>query len=618
MKLVSLRLTNYGSFKEPTEFKFPEQPGLYFMRGDNRVDTRLGGNGAGKSTLWNALYWLTYGKTPDGRKAGDIANWDAGKGSKVELHYRYTEDNDVFVERTWGPISWTMTLCEEQMHGTTEDLTKADTNTYLSDIGATALVFQQSVLMAQGEQMFLDMKAEAQASLFGGVLGLDKWLDYSNKAAKMARGADDVCRRLEADLAKLEGRLEEARDYGPEIATFESKRKARRDALNAEFDTVNATLGKETSRLKAARADLATHDTSLANWIKERDDLRQRRDTLRTSLDDVKTEATRLERSIQELLDILDSKEPCPTCGSSLSDNHQHAKRMADKADGYEKEVKDLTRMKKDLQAKVGEVDALLAKAEEAVAVRQDELDKLDREERGCLNEIDRCNRSLDSIEQDLDRLAAETNPFKAMQEEATQRAKTHRAAFLQARTALDRANEKYSLYSLWIRGFKEVRLQLIAEALSELELEVNSSLAELGLDGWELRFDVDRETKGGSTQRGFAVTVLGPSNPKPVPWASWSGGEQQRLRLAANMGLANLIRTRMGITFPLEVWDEPTKGLSPQGVQDLLACLERRAQVEQRQIWIIDHTSHHFGGFAGTATIIKEATGSRIEQNWV
>lgn len=616
MKLKSLALTNYGSFKERTEFKFPDEPGLYFMKGDNRVDTRLGGNGAGKSTLWNALYWLTYGKTPDGRKAGDISNWDAGKGTKVEFWYQYAEDYDVFVDRTWGPISWTMTLTEEQMHSTTEDLTKSDSNQYLADVGASALVFQQCVLMAQGEPMFLDMKSEAQAALFGGVLGLDRWLDYSNKAAKMARDADDVCRRMEADLAKLEGKLEEARDYGAEIAEFEATRRKRRDALNAEFDTLNAKLVKESAKLKAVRADLENKDMGLPKLVAERNDLRDQHAKLLKSLDDANDERKRLERDIKQLRATITSRDPCPTCGSRPDDNQRHAERLAAKLATYEKEAAELKGRVADLTSREIGVETQLHHAEAAVGARQDVLDKLDREERACLNEIDRCNRSLDGIESDLDRLAKEVNPFRAMQEDALERARTHQAAFSRARSALDRANEKYALYSLWIRGFKEVRLQLIAEALSELEVEVNSSLAELGLDGWELRFDVDRETKGGSVQRGFAVTVMGPSNTKPVPWASWSGGEQQRLRLAANMGLANLIRTRMGVEFPLEVWDEPTKGLSPEGVQDLLACLERRAQVEQRQIWVIDHTSHQFGGFAGTATIIKEAKGSRIEQS--
>lgn len=63
-----------------------------------------------------------------------------------------------------------------------------------------------------------------------------------------------------------------------------------------------------------------------------------------------------------------------------------------------------------------------------------------------------------------------------------------------------------------------------------------------------------------------------------------------------------------------LEVWDEPTKHLSPQGVRDLLECLQQRAHSRQLPIWIIDHTSYAYGGFAQSVTIVKDHNGSRIE----
>ena len=174
---------------------------------------------------------------------------------------------------------------------------------------------------------------------------------------------------------------------------------------------------------------------------------------------------------------------------------------------------------------------------------------------------------------------------------------------------------ERYSLYSFWVRGFKDLRLQLIAEALTELEIEVNSCVTALGLIDWELKFQVDRETASGTISRGFTVSVISPYNNKPVPWESWSGGESQRLRIAATMGLSNLIRSRTGTELALEVWDEPSTALSQQGVHDLLEALNHRANTEQRPIWIVDHTSHSFGGFAGGATITKRKSGSVIEQ---
>lgn len=622
MKLKSLTLTNYGSFVGPVTFKFPQHPGLYFMKGDNRVDERLGGNGAGKSTLWNALYWLTYGKTPDGRKAGDISNWSRGKGTEVEFQYGNPGGDEVWVKRTWGPISWKMWYLEDEFHTTEHDLAKSEANPYLDDVKASPQVFQQSVMMAQGEPMFLDLKSEAQAALFGAVLGLDRWLDYSAKASKLATAKDNECRRLESSLAKLQGQHLETRDYSAEVRAFEEKRHEKLSALGTEFDFANSGAVKDKHNLKLLIEDIKAEDEALAP-------IKSRRDNCKQSLDDIDLERGKLNKQRAELVREREHLEqlcqrvlddlPCPTCGMSLADHHapdQFSRDLEVKVRALIKEaqvcvdkLEDLDKFERDMERTWNKECDLYDKA-------LAHIEDLEAEERRLRNEIDRTNRHMDHLENQLDALEKEPNPFRGMQEEALERARSLDNAISRAQWDLDRANEEYSLYSLWIRGFKEVRLQQIAEALTELEVEVNSSLAELGLYGWELHFDVDRETKSGNVQRGFAVTVLSPANTKPVPWDSWSGGEQQRLRIAGNMGLSNLIRTRMGVSFPLEVWDEPTKGLSPQGVQDLLACLERRARVEGRQIWVIDHTMHNFGGFAGTATIIKDKAGSRIEQS--
>jgi len=185
-----------------------------------------------------------------------------------------------------------------------------------------------------------------------------------------------------------------------------------------------------------------------------------------------------------------------------------------------------------------------------------------------------------------------------------------------EAREDLDTSERKRSLYSYWVRGFKEVRLGLIGEALIELEVEANSGVEALGLRGWELRFQVDRENKGGGVQRGFSVGVKSPLSVGIVPWEAWSGGEAQRLRIAAQMGVSDLARSRTGVDIPLEVWDEPTAGLSPGGVDDLLEALRARAIAEGREIWVVDHRTHAFGGFDGGATIIKTPSGSRIRMS--
>ena len=175
-------------------------------------------------------------------------------------------------------------------------------------------------------------------------------------------------------------------------------------------------------------------------------------------------------------------------------------------------------------------------------------------------------------------------------------------------------SQEQHLLKQFWVKGFKEVRLQEISEALTQLELEVNSGITQLGLPAWEVHFDSDMETARGTVKRGFTVKVLSPDNDTSVPWRAWSGGEAQRLRLGGNMGLSDLVRGRLGVSLALEVWDEPTQFLSPQGVTDLLDALKRRAEEHQRQIWVVDHRSLGYGAFDGVVTVVKDRSGSRFE----
>ena len=69
----------------------------------------------------------------------------------------------------------------------------------------------------------------------------------------------------------------------------------------------------------------------------------------------------------------------------------------------------------------------------------------------------------------------------------------------------------------------------------------------------WRIEFDVERETKAGGISKGFVVFVHPSDKADPVRFEAYSGGETQRLRMAGDLGLANLIMERAGLTNTLE-----------------------------------------------------------------
>ena len=570
MILDSITLTNFRSFTKAQTFVFPQQPGLYFMWGDNQAEPRLGRNGAGKSTLWKALTWLFFGKTSEGLKAGDAANWEAGKGTAVTLRFWQPQFGPCYtLTRTWSPNSWT--LVDE--HGNSHDLTKDENNPLVGWLRLEFQPFLACILMAQGQPMFLDLPAAAKAALFAEVMALDKWLDYSTKASERAKAVDTSLRSAEARVSSLRGQLDTARDadVAAHVSDWEQGRQRRLDSLEHEYKG----LLTRHNDLKDRLSQRATEEDRLRLAY---------RDALRVS-EQAQQERDGAKGAAPVLAPGYDRSKECPTCGQSIS---AHFAVVVDRSSNASKAAKQALEL----------YDAA------STAVRQVQRD------------IQSVDKALDNLEEREDQVTAEVNPYLKLQE-------THAATVEKAEQALasalreqDHLSSRYSILSGWVRWFKEIRLSLIGEALEQLEIEVNSCVAALGLVNWELRFDVDKETAKGTLQRGFTVSVLSPHNEKAVPWEAWSGGESQRLRLATNMGLANLIRARTGTLLNLEVWDEPTQHMGEQGVMDLLDSLKDRAQVEKRQIWIVDHNTLGYSDFDGQAGVVKTWTGSHFVQD--
>jgi DNA repair exonuclease SbcCD ATPase subunit len=633
MTPLALRFKNFRSFKAEQIFHFPTQPGLYFMQGLNEVEPRLGGNGVGKTSIWEALTWCLYGMTSDGLKAGDICNWDVAKGAEVWFIFMLPNGEPQAIRRTWGPNSWTLHACSDDLESLDEkvsDLTKDATNPVLSLLRLELDPWLQCVLMAQGQAMFLDLKQDAQASLFSSVMGLERWIEYSQKASKKASAQDAVSRELERRLAALAGELEGVEGLDFKKGEAEWKREQdqkiydldqehfagmqKRKKLKADLQAAESYLEEARERHKAAvRGNVRGHDLE----VMERE-ARSYQDVATITEREIAKEGVALD-AIESHLRQLKENVACPTCGHALTPAHR------------DQELRKALKAREQTETLIEMMEANLKRQQEKEATCRDQIkafrEGVDRarvqveEAERALSNARRAyelhERELDRIEDRSEELTRETNPFAKLAQDARRRAQELRDEARLCQGRLDASNERYGLFSYWVRGFKEIRLRQIAEALTELEVAVNSAGTELGLIDWELKFAVDREGKGGGIQRGFSVFVKSPHNPQPTPWKAWSGGEKQRLRLAAAMGLADLIRSRTGAAMPLEVWDEPTNGLSPEGWADLLESLAARAQREERLIFITDHKAHDFGGFAGNATVIKRPSGSKIVTSW-
>lgn len=546
MKPVALRISHFGSVLEEQVFEFPDRAGLYFLSG---------ANGSGKSTVWAALTWCLFGKNAKGLKAGDVANWTEPEGASVE--FTFDADNDRHrVTRTHAPNSWTLESAGagyDERPGTSVDLTKDETNPLQSMLQLDYTTWLHTVLLAQDEPMFLDLKPPEKAALFAEVMRLDKWQGYSDNASKKAAVQDAITRKLESEVSELRGKLAgmKAIDYSKQIEEFERERKARLALITGKYEQLLSGTEEREEQHRKNEAGATEYREILRKLIEVRN---------------------RAERAAAETR--------CPTChGLGTIETRNE---LADAQEGAEK-------ARSRLQTAEG-------------SLRESRIT------------VEAANRELDRLEDNADSIKEEVNPYEAIASRQMVETRAIQGTARIRERALAESTERFEMLGFWVRGFKDIRLELIAEALDHLEAEVNGCLSQLGLDGWSLTFEVDRETKSGTIARGFNVFVQGPANDRQVPWESWSGGEAQRLRVAAQMGLANLIRSSTGASIALEVWDEPSNGLEAQGIDDLLVALSRRAQEEQRQIWVTDHRVLGSSAFDGTVTVNKDSEGTHYE----
>ena len=116
---------------------------------------------------------------------------------------------------------------------------------------------------------------------------------------------------------------------------------------------------------------------------------------------------------------------------------------------------------------------------------------------------------------------------------------------------------------------------------------------------------------------RGLDVRIVSPQTPdRAVPFAAFSGGEAQRLRIVGALALGEVLLNRAGVEPTLEVLDEPSEHLSPQGVQDMVHYLADRAHQLGRVVVLVDQTIIESAKFAATLTVVRDYAGTRVEDS--
>jgi DNA repair exonuclease SbcCD ATPase subunit len=597
LRFLDLLISDFKCFKGQHRLALGAYgPGLIFVKGINRLsEARLGSNGAGKSSLWDALTWCLYGRTVGGLRTPDLRPWTGGKPCVSVL--LEIDGHEHALTRATDPTRLEL----DGAPASQEDVERL--------IRLNLETFAHTILLGQGQPLFFDLRPQAKMDLLTAVLDLNRWDDRAARASKRASLLGQREAAVRGEVLGLETALLEIDDLITETKAsakdWEASRQRRIEAGTQE----RAALEKQFKELEARAIELdLAYDGAEVELRATEDECRKIADALdkaeakRRAYVNAKARIMVIDAEVEEL-----EKGVCPTCKQPFKESRAQQQALLNE----KKTCMKTLALTKDYKMKAlnAQMEMLLAEADQWQAKARGAQDGLYR-----INPVMAdVKAKLEAVRQDSDRREDEPNPYydqlKGLQSRKIQleKDKSERAE------RLERLGRLLERTRFWVRGFKDLRLHLMAEVLDELELVTNSALEELGLIGWQVFYDVERETKKGTIQRGITVTILS-RNESPVRWESWSGGEGQRLRLLSSLALSEVLLGHVGVEIDTEILDEPTQHLSPEGVTDLCDFLTQRATHLGRRIWYVDHHSMETARFSDVVTVTTDERGTRIE----
>lgn len=608
LQFKSITLNRFRSFLNEATLHFDHAgPGLYFLKGKNNSSSTLGSNGAGKSTIVDGLLWCLYGKTVQGLKNPDIIPW-TGKGKTyVEVTLKIDKDVNV-IKRTVNPNLLTLNGKEVGQD-------------YIDNLIAIPFeIILYTIILGQRKPLFFDLTASEKLKLFFEVLQLDRWEVRSAHASELTKNLEKEIATKQSELDASLNALEQASSDFTSLKQQSSVWEAERaDKLaNAEDDRKllqhnidNVMNERDTADLKLERAETELRASPIETLRKQYNvalnEIVKFEEVLKTA---VRSKA----RYDAELISVEESI--CPTC-------HQETNKELTK-----KLRIDLTKNIKTCNEQI--VDCTKS-IETSKKIRDQTLEKFDIEEKAANNfkqEAIRARDILDrltpkivnweaqikAIEKTLQEVTEGNNPYTEQLQTLRRRRDQNKVLIKQAEETIKTKAEYCERVRYWIKGFKDIKLLQVEEILQELEIVTNCMMEEIGLVGWQIKYDIERETKAGTIARGLNITVLSPNNKNVVKWECWSGGEGQRLRLVGTEALASVLLNHVGVSVNLSIYDEPTTGLSKEGISDLVELLSQRAKETNKSMWLVDHHSVLSSKFIQTILVTKDNNGSTLE----
>jgi DNA repair exonuclease SbcCD ATPase subunit len=171
---------------------------------------------------------------------------------------------------------------------------------------------------------------------------------------------------------------------------------------------------------------------------------------------------------------------------------------------------------------------------------------------------------------------------------------------------------ENIAYYEFCFNNFPIAKSIKMKTLLDNFEMLTNKYLSNFS-SGITVKYETEKANKKGDLRNYFDIIIN--DFYKSIPLECWSSGEQQRVRMAISLGLADLLcETQHDIT-NLLIIDEPNNNLDIGGRNGILEMIRKRAREYSQIIFEIDHDAEFQSLFDNILKIEKFNGQSRIHE---
>lgn len=603
--------------------------GLHVIQGENKTDSSANSNGSGKSSMVDALSWALFGVTARGVKGDSVVNRKEKKNTKVSLmlsngvtvyevtRYRKHKEHKNALHL----------LLKGTTHGETAVLTKgtdAETQKEVERIlGCSKEVFLASVYL--GQEMMPDIPAMTDRelkSLVEEAAGLQRIELAYQEARQRLQVANGFCQNLQIKheeirmaIARVVGNIEHQRgllgkwdeDRAGVIDSYQRQvEEARR--MHAEAAATAAAASGKRDGLVAAQVKLSEGLSGHKGFTDAAAAAQRVLNTLQAEFNMLKRQAQVIQQDNEKDLELVnqvlaggfDSK-PCTTCGAlpdpaKAQEHREHMLQSTrDRAERSKQALANATeavRMKGEA-VKHAQVNAEAASAAvpdvSAVNTKLAQINEALTRISTLVNAARGAENALRMAEGNLATHSAQTNPYVAIVTTLEKDELDTRKRMEETSALYDKEKARYNVLDAVVQlyGPAGVRAQILDTVTPYLNERTADYLSALSDGNITAVWSTLSRTSAGAIREKFAIEVNHAQGGDS--FASISGGEKRKVRLACALALQDLVASRATQPLDLFIGDEIDDALDVSGLERLMTILERKAR-DKGTVLVISH----------------------------